>query len=164
VPEINTKKVRDRRALRFATVDDVLRDAELLAEAARRGTLRATGNWTLGQALAHLATWVNMPFDGYPEMRRPKWWMRPLRPLMRWWLVNKGFPPGVRIEGVEGGTFGIEPCEIDEGLGRLRAALGRLAREATTKTSPVFGPMAREEWVKFHLRHAELHLSFFHPQ
>jgi hypothetical protein len=69
---INTKKVRDRRALRFETVDDVLRDAELLAEAARRGTLRATGNWTLGQALAHLATWINMPFDGYPEMRRPK--------------------------------------------------------------------------------------------
>ena len=161
---INTKKVRDRRALQFETVDDVLRDAELLAEAARRGTLRVAGNWSLGQALGHLATWVNMPFDGYPEMPPPKWWMRPLRPLMRWWLVNKGFPAGVRIEGVPGGTFGIEPCEVDEGLRRLRSAFGRLAAEAPMQTSPVFGPMTREEWTNFHLRHAELHLSFFHPR
>jgi hypothetical protein len=161
---INTKKVRDRRALRFQTVEDVLRDAELLAAAARDGRLRATGNWTLGQTLAHLATWVNMPFDGYPEMPRPRWWMRLLRPIITWWLVNKGFPAGVRIEGVPGGTFGIEPCDVDEGLGRLRAALGRLAREAPTQTSPAFGSMTQEEWMNFHLRHAELHLSFFHPR
>jgi hypothetical protein len=161
---INTKKVRGRRALRFETLEDVLRDAETLAEAARGGTLRAAGNWTLGQALAHLATWVNMPFDGYPEMRRPKAWMRPLRPLIRWWLVNKGFPAGVRIDGVPGGTFGIEPCEIDEGLGRLQIAYRRLVSEAPTQTSPVFGRMTQEEWMKFHLRHAELHLSFFYPR
>jgi hypothetical protein len=161
---INTKKVRDRRVLRFETLDDVLRDAEMLAGAARGGTLRATGNWTLGQALAHLATWVNMPFDGYPEMRGSAWWMRLLRPVITWWLVNKGFPAGVRIAGVEDGTFGIEPCEVDEGLERLRAAFGRLAGEEPMRTSPVFGPMTREEWVKFHLRHAELHLSFFHPR
>jgi hypothetical protein len=161
---INTKKVRDRRALRFESVDEVLRDAELLADAARRGTLRAAGNWTLGQSLAHLATWINMPYDGYPEMPQPAWWMRMLRPFIQWWIVNKGFPAGVRIAGVEGATFGIEPCGIDEGVGRLRAALNRLAREAPTKASPVFGPMTGEEWVKFHLRHAELHLGFFHPK
>jgi Protein of unknown function (DUF1569) len=161
---INTKKVRDRRPLRFGTVDDVLRDAEMLAEAARRGTLRPTGNWSLGQALAHLATWVNMPFDGYPEMPSPKWWMRLLRPLIRKRLVNKGFPAGVWIAGVEGGTFGIEPCEVDEGLSRLQLAFGRLAAEVPMQTSPVFGPMTHDEWTKFHLRHAELHLSFFHPR
>jgi hypothetical protein len=142
---IDTRKVRDRRKLRFESADDVLHDAESLAEAARRGTLRSAGNWSLGQAFAHLATWVNMPFDGYPEMRPPKWWMRLMRPFITWWIVNKGFPAGVRIEGVPGGTFGIEPCEIDKGLGRLRTALGRLAREAPTQTSPVFGPMTREE-------------------
>jgi hypothetical protein len=160
---INTKKVRDRRPLRFETIDDVLRDAELLVDAARRGTLRATGNWSLGQALAHLATWVNMPFDGYPQMRPPAWWMRLLRPLISWWLVNKGFPAGVRIEGVPGGTFGIEPCAINEGLTQLQAAYRRLAAEAPMHTSPVFGPLTHDQWVKFHLRHAELHLSFFHP-
>jgi hypothetical protein len=160
---INTKKVRDRRALRFGTLDDVLRDAELLAEAARGGTLRATGNWTLGQALAHLATWVNMPFDGYPRMQPPAWWMRLLRPVITWWLVHKGFPAGVRIAGAPGGTFGIEPCEVDDGLNRLRAAFRRLVDAAPMRTSPVFGTMTREEWIKFHLRHAELHLSFFHP-
>jgi hypothetical protein len=161
---INTKKVRDRRVLRFETVDDVLRDAELLAAAARDGTLRATGNWTLGQALAHLATWVNMPFDGYPQMGRPAWWMRLLRPVINMWLIHKSFPAGVHIAGVPGGTFGIEPCEIDEGLARLYSACRRLVAEAPALTSPVFGPMSHEEWVKFHLRHAELHLSFFHPR
>jgi hypothetical protein len=161
---INTKKVRDRRVLRFNSLDDVLRDAEMLAEAARGGTLRATGNWTLGQALGHLATWVNMPFDGYPEMGRSAWWVRLLRPVITWWLVNKGFPAGVRIAGAPGGTFGIEPCEADDGLGRLRAAFRKLAEDAPIHTSPVFGSMTHEEWIKFHLRHAELHLSFFHPR
>jgi hypothetical protein len=161
---LNTKKVRDRRALRFNSLEEVLRDAELLAEAARGGMLRATGNWSLGQTLAHLATWVNMPFDGYPEMHPPAWWMQLLRPVITKWLVHKGFPAGVRIAGVEGGTFGIEPCERDEGLARLRSAYRRLADKVPTQTSPVFGSLTHEEWIKFHLRHAELHLSFFHPR
>jgi Protein of unknown function (DUF1569) len=161
---INTRKVTDRRKLRFTTVEDAIRDAEMLTKAEQGGTLRATGNWTLGQALRHLATWANMPFDGYPEMPRPAWWMRLLRPLIRSWLVNKGFPAGVRIAGAAGGTFGIELCKIDEGLARLQSAFRRLANEAPTRTSPVFGPMAHDEWIKFNLRHAELHLSFFHPR
>jgi hypothetical protein len=161
---INTKTVRDRRVLRFKTMDDVPRDADVLVESARRGTLRATGNWTLGQALAHLATWVDMPFDGYPEMRRPTWWMRLLRPLITKWLVNKGFPAGVRIAGVEGGTFGTEVCDVNEGLARLRSAYRRLAAEVPTQTSPVFGSLTHDQWIKFHLRHAELHLSLFHPR
>jgi hypothetical protein len=161
---INTKTVRDRRALRFNSLDDVLRDAESLADTARDGLLRATGNWTLGQALAHLATWVNMPFDGYPQLRPPAWWMRLLRPVITWWLVNKGFPAGVRIAGVEGGTFGTEPCEIDDGLARLRSAYRRLTTQSPTQTSPVFGSLTRDQWIKFHLRHAELHLSFFQPR
>jgi hypothetical protein len=87
-----------------------------------------------------------------------------LRPVITWWLINNGFPAGVRIAGVEGGTFGIEPCEVDEGLARLQAAYHRLATETPTHTSPVFGPLTHQQWIKFHLRHAELHLSFFHPQ
>jgi hypothetical protein len=159
---VDTRKVADRRSLRFSTLDDALRDAESLASAARNETLRATGNWTLGQALAHLAVWANMPFDGFPPMPRPAWWMRLLRPVINWWIINKGFPAGVRIEGAAGGTFGIEPCEVDEGLDRLRSAFRRLANEAPTHTSPAFGPMTHEDWIKFNLRHAELHLGFFH--
>jgi len=158
---IDTKKVRERRKLRFESVNDVLRDAENLEEAARSGTLQAGGNWSLGQTLAHLAAWVEMPFDGYPEMQRPPWWMRLLRPMIRRQLINKGFPAGVRITGVEGGTFGIEPCEFDDGLARLQRAYGRLVTEEPKYESPVFGSMSRDDWVKFHLRHAELHLSFF---
>jgi hypothetical protein len=154
----NTKNAATRRRLHFTTLDASLRDAESLAEAAQHGTLQATGNWTLGQALAHLATWVNMPFDGYPPMQPPAWWMRLLRPVITWWLVKKGFPAGVRIAGVVGGTFGIEPCDVDEGLSRLRAAYHRLQTEAPTHTSPVFGSLTHDQWIKFHLRHAELHL------
>jgi hypothetical protein len=159
---IDTKKVADRRSLRFSTLDEALREAESLAEAARSGAMRAAGNWTLGQALAHLAVWASMPFDGYPEMPRPAWWMRLLRPVIRKWIISKGFPVGVRMAGVPGGTFGIEPCEVDEGLARLRSAFDRLAREAPTCSSPVFGTMTHDEWIQFNLRHAELHLGFFH--
>jgi len=38
--------------------------------------------------------------------------------------------------------------------------------QATTKRypSPAFGPLTLEEWDQLHLRHAELHLSFFVPR
>jgi hypothetical protein len=49
-------------------------------------------------------------------------------------------------------------------LNELRAAIDRLNREPKRAPSPVFGKMTREEWDQLHLRHAELHLSFFVPE
>jgi Protein of unknown function (DUF1569) len=161
---INTKKVRDRRKLRLESLDEAVRDAEALAEAERGGTLRVTGNWTLGQTIGHLAFWASAPFDGYPTMRRPPWLLRLLSPLLKPVFLNKGLPAGVRISGVPAGTFGVDVMPTDEALGRLRAAFARLASQAPAGPNPFFGPMTHDEWIKLNLRHAELHLSFFHPR
>jgi hypothetical protein len=160
---IDTKKVKDRRQLRFDSVDKAIRDAQSLADAERRGAFRSTGNWTLGQALGHVAFWARAPFDGYPLAPRMPLVLRLIIPLMKGRFLNKGLPAGARIPGIPGGTFGIDPMESDRGLAEMRTAFERLAQQAPTIPNPVFGPLSHEDWVKLNLRHAELHHSFFHP-
>jgi hypothetical protein len=161
---VNTKSVSDRRTLRFESLDAALRDVDALVAAERAGTLRHTGNWTLGQTLGHLAFWANAPFDGYPPMRRPPWPIRVLMPLFKGRFLRNGLPAGFRIPGAEGGTFGAEPLSTDEGHRRVRAAFDRLGRVAPTHANPAMGPLSHEEWIALNLRHAELHLSFQHPK
>jgi hypothetical protein len=160
---IDTKKVKDRRRLRFENFDEAIHDAESLAGADRIGKLRATGNWTLGQALGHVAFWARAQFDGYPPTPRMPLPLRLLIPLMKNHFLNKGLPTGARIPGVPGGTFGIEPMETDRGLAELRTAFERMSRETPAKPNPVMGKLSHDEWIKLNLRHAELHQSFFHP-
>jgi hypothetical protein len=159
---INTKRVTDRRKLRFENVEAALRDAESMGEAERLGTLRATGNWTLGQALGHLACWASYPYDGYPDMPTPPALVRLLLRPMRWWFFNRGLPAGVSLPDVPGGTFGVDVLPSEEGLAKMRLAFERLARHAPTCIHPIFPGMKHEDWLKLNLRHAELHLSFFH--
>jgi hypothetical protein len=158
---IDTRKVADRRKVRFETVADALRDAEALAAADRAGTLRAQGNWTLGQALGHVAFFANAPFDGYPDMPQMPWLLRKLVPLFKGWFLNKGLPAGTRIPGTTDGTYGTELLPTDVALAANRRAFERLAAHCPTTLSPLFGPMSHEDWIKFNLRHAELHQSFF---
>jgi hypothetical protein len=161
---INSRKVTDRRQLRFASLDEGVRDAEALAEAERQGSLRVTGNWTLGQSIGHVAFWARAPFDGYPEMPQMPWLLRKLLPLFKNGFLNKRLPAGGRIPGVPEGTFGTEQLTTDDALAQLRAAFERLGRESPTVPNPIFGELTHEEWIKLNLRHAELHLGFFHSQ
>jgi len=161
---INTKKVRDRRKLRFESFDDTFRDVESLIAADASNSLRATGNWTLGQTLGHLAFWANTSFDGYPQMPTPPWWLRKLMPLMRGRILNKGMPVGVTLPGVPGGTFGLAVLSTEQGLSRMRSAFERLAAQTPVHASPMFPSMTHEDAIKLNLRHAELHLSFIHPR
>jgi len=159
---IDTRKVRDRRRLRFETFDAAIGDAEGLADAEQRGTLRTTGNWQLGQAIGHLTYWARAPFDGYPAMPRPPWLLRLLIPLMKDRFLNRGFPVGVRIRGVPAGTFGLDLMPTDRALPELREAYGRIASQAPLVHNPVLGQLTHDDWIKLNLRHAELHLGFFH--
>ena len=45
----------------------------------------------------------------------------------------------------------------------LRKAASRLRTEKLGARHPVFGRMTDAEWIKLHLRHAELHLSYALP-
>ncbi|MEX2318174.1 MAG: hypothetical protein WD669_13530 [Pirellulales bacterium] len=85
-------------------------------------------------------------------------------PLMKHWFLNNGLPAGVYLPTIPGGTFGIDLMSTDEGLAKMRAAFERLARQMPTGPNDMFGPMSHKDWIKLNLRHAELHLSFFHSE
>jgi hypothetical protein len=159
----NTAKVTDRRRLRFATVDDVVADLDGLVAADKAGTLRRTGNWTPGQVFGHLAAWIDYAYEGYPF--EVPWFIRPILRLKKKKYLREGMPAGVRIPKVENGTFGTQTLSTEEGASRLRQALRRLKSGEPAKfDSPAWGRMPPDERIALNLRHAELHLSFLHPQ
>jgi hypothetical protein len=154
----------ERRRLRFTSIDDAIAEAERLVAADRSGQLDCVGIWKLGQALGHLATWVNFAHDGYPPEVRAPLPVRMILRLMRGTIINKGMMPGVRIGKLPQGTVGTEAMDADEGLRRFRAAMERLRASAPSIANPVFGKLTHDQWIQLNLRHAELHLSFQCPR
>lgn len=163
--QVDTKKVTDRRALRFASLADVRRDLEVLEAGHRAGTIRTTGNWTAGQNFAHLAAFIMYAFDGYPkELSNPPWLIRTIVRFMKKRFLTKPIPVGFKIPKIPGGTVGADDVPTEEGLTRLRAAISRLEAAPPDRPNPIFGPMSHPEWMMMHCRHCELHLSFVHPR
>ncbi len=160
---VNTRNVRNRRDLHFATLEEMEADVARIVAADRAGTLRSTGNWTAGQVFGHLASWANYAYDGYPPELRPPWFIKLLLKLRRKRFMRGPLPAGVKIPRIKGGTTAIEPLSTDEGLHRLTAATQRLRAAPPEQPNIVFGPLSHHEWQQLHLRHAELHLSFLHP-
>ncbi len=156
---INTRKVAGRRMLRFESIDEALAEADRLVAAEKAGQLDALGNWTLGQALGHLAAWAEYSYDGSPT--KPPFFIKWIARLMRRRFLYGPMPPGLKIPRVEGGTYAIDPMPVDEACSRLRRALKRLETEAPTIRNAMFGYITHEEWIAINLRHAELHLGFF---
>ena len=158
---IITTKVTGRRVIRFTSLDDILKDAQQLAN----GRARPLGNWSLGQATGHLARAMTMSLDGTTLGRAPL----PIRVLLRYVfkkrILTKGMRPGFNLKGKFAEYIIPEAtCSTEQGLGQLRDGIARLKREPQRHPHPAFGPLTREEWDQLHLRHAELHLSFFVPQ
>lgn len=148
-----------RRALRFNSWSDLKAEVARLAPQERAGTLRHSGNWTLGQALGHLATWVDFAFEPCPL--RPPWLIRLVLKTQKRRFIEGPMKAGVRIPKVPNGTLGTEPRSLDDGLAHFTRAWERLASQTPTQTHVLFGSITPEEWRKMHLRHAELHLGYF---
>jgi len=147
-----------RRTLHFTQIDDVLADVTQLAEAERRGALKMLGNWTFGQSLGHLATWVDYSYDGVP-LKIPfflPWIARPFRNQ----FLYKPMRPGSRIPRVSGGTLATDVVASAPALAHFRHAFERLKRSPPEKSHALFGKFTHQEWIAQHLRHSELHLSF----
>src|SRR5262249_15626952 len=87
----------ERRKLTFATLDDVVRDAENLLA---KGYDKA-GNWDLAQVCSHLAEWMRFPMDGFPKiplLLRPMFWLvrATVGKKMREKVLAEGFSAGGR--------------------------------------------------------------------
>jgi len=162
---INTKRVTDRRKIRFESGADLLRDLDAIDAAHAAGTLRTVGNWAPAQVLNHLAAFIEFASDGYPAHFKPP--PTPVRLVMRIFKKKYCFgamPVGLHIPGVKAGTIGQDNGPFDHALARLRLANEKLENEAPSHPNHLFGVMSHEEWKGLNLRHCELHLSFLHPR
>ncbi len=147
-----------RRKLHFDSLDEVVADVKTLAAADSAGRLTCCGNWTFGQILNHLATWVDYSFDGVP-MKIPllvRWMIRPMKKR----FLTKPMRPNSRIPKVAGGTLAIDVVPTTEALEHFYRSFERLAKGPPAIPHMLFGPMTHDEWIAQHLRHSELHLSF----
>jgi hypothetical protein len=150
----------EHRTLRFHCIDDCTSEVHQIMSAAESGNLRASGNWTAGQVLTHLASWIEYGYDGYP-IGPPPFFVRWILRLSLPGTLKKGMRRGVRIPGLKDGTVGIEDRPIPEAGTRLLLALKRLQdREEAKFDSPAFGPMNHDDRIRLNLRHAELHLGY----
>lgn len=159
--QINPRSA-EHRTLKFRTLDEAVAEAERLAAADRAGTLRTTGNWSLGQTLGHIAFWINTPFDGYPPCLRPPWILRFILRRRRNMFLRGPMPRGVRIPKFPEGTLGTEPLSTDEGLARFRKAAARLKAAPPANPNIILGPLTHDEWIAMNLNHAALHLGYMH--
>ena len=155
---MDTAKVAGLRTLHFESLDQVMAEAERVAEAERGGRLRCLGNWTVGQTLGHLACWMEYCYTGVP-LKVP-FYVRWLLRLRKRKFLYAPMPPGLKIPTVKGGTLATEVVPLEAALVQLRKAATRLQAEAPTLPHPIFGALKHDEWIALHLRHAELHLGF----
>jgi hypothetical protein len=100
----------------------------MVALAEHNGTLKSVGNWTAGQCLNHLATWMLFAYGGNPTPP-PNWFIRTLVKLMKNKFIHGSLPTGFSIPNVPGGTHGIEMMPVGEAPVKLEAAASRLTRE-----------------------------------
>ena len=157
--QLQDDRATSTRQLRFASIDDALREIDAIVEAERAGRLQTIGQWTAGQNLAHLAAWIEYGYEGYP-IAAPPWPIRMILKMMLGRYLKKGMPRGVRIPRVPQGTYGQDDMPVEQAAERLKSAFQQLQRkEPCPFHSPAFGPMSYEKRVQLNLRHAELHLS-----
>lgn len=159
---IKTTKVTGRRHLRFESLDAILADAECLAGV----PTKQLGNWSLGQILVHLATVFEKSIDGTEY--KPNWLARRagrlFAPLWKRWVLRWGMPAGIRPPAwIFKEVAPPERVSTADGLAALRRAIGRLKAEGERDWAQSFGVFTRDEWDRFHMRHAELHLSYTVP-
>ena len=151
---VNTKKVPNRRSVRYSSLSELLSDAEKLAAS----DVRTLGNWSYGQILRHLAMSINSSIDGTGFMLPgPARWL--MRLMMKKRFLTQPIPAGFRSVA----TFIPPETSVEDGLAALRVAIERQLQESNRALHPAFGKLSNAEWDAFNLRHSEMHMSFVEP-
>ena len=154
---VDTAKVDGRRKLDYASLEEVLADADRLSS----GPVKVLGNWSAGQIFRHLANAYNSSIDGF-TMTFPL----PLRLMARIFkkkLLAGPMPAGFKLPSDGAKALAPAPTSTEEGLADLHAAVARLERESHRAKHPMFGELSKEQWSNIHLKHANLHMSFLVP-
>ena len=155
---VDSRAVQGRRKLCFTSFDQVMADAEKLVNSS---DARVLGNWPLPQLLTHLAKAMDVSIDG--TSAKAPLVIRLVGPFLKGRVLTKGVPTGRNLPKSVEASFFPAAESPQEGFEKLRTAVSRTRAEKMEAKHPVFGKMSHEEWTQFHLRHAELHLSFALP-
>jgi hypothetical protein len=156
---VNTRKVKGRRTVRYDTFEDIVADGQQLAAV----DVVSLGNWSLGQTLAHLGSAMEGSITGKPFT--VPMWLRVLgRVYLRRRLVYGPFPPGFQLPQPAAARLVHPEATPAEGLEMLRHGIARLRTDSRRIAHPVAGALSVGEWDSFHLRHAEMHMSFIVPK
>src|SRR5437762_1751832 len=149
---IDTAKVKDRRPLRFDSVDDIAAEVERLAQCKQVKTL---GNWSSGQVVEHLAMTMNNSIDGFPSFV-PAPLRLFLRLFMKRRILTTPMGAGFKLPAKAAEHMLPKPTDWDVALTNFRRAMQRLKSETRRMPHPAFGPLTSAEWDQLHCRHSEL--------
>lgn len=147
-----------RRVVHFSTLSDLTLDIQALADTEPT----STGRWTAAQNVEHMAAVIDASVDGATfSLPLP---VRLLGRLLRFWFLNRGLSPGIKLPASVPAAFTPGPeTRFQDAARHLAQAVQRAEEQKMAAASPVFGRLSHEQWVRFHCRHAELHFSFIQP-
>jgi hypothetical protein len=142
-----------RRALRYASFDDIMPDVERLLN----GGYTTVGTWSLAQICRHVATVMRRVVDlPASTPSDPSKWVPEEQ-------KRQVFESGQLPEGIPGPPEIMPPDALDarEEAENLRQAIAYY-RASAGPVIPhrVFGPLSKGEWDQLQLIHAAHHLSF----
>jgi hypothetical protein len=146
-----------RRALAFASLDEVMPDVDRLL-----GGHTTVGNWSLGQICNHLARAFAGSVEGFP-IQAP-WLVRTtLGPIILRKILKEGkMAEGIKLPEEVRPKPGLDDRAEAEAL---RAALRRFAdHTGPPAPHPFCGRMSRDQWDHLHRIHCAHHLSFALPE
>jgi hypothetical protein len=144
--------------LRFDSYDELL--VEVRGLAATETT--ELGNWSLGEVCRHLANAMDKSIDGGVGFRVPLK-IRFLARVFRGRILAGGLRSGFQLPPEAAPLLPV-PTSTPAGVDALERAVCRLQETSVRQAHPVFGKMNVSQWNQFHLRHAEMHLSFIVPK
>ena len=78
-------------------------------------------------------------------------------------VLTRKMQPGWKLPKSADPYLPDAEASVEDALARLVKGIDRPDTENPEAAHPVFGKLAREEWLQLHLRHAELHMSFVVP-
>ncbi|MCZ6836822.1 MAG: DUF1569 domain-containing protein [Planctomycetota bacterium] len=155
---VNTKKVSDRRSLRFGRMSDLIDDVS-----AFEGNIQASGNWTPAQIVEHVTKLIQCSLDGFEVPNAPLI-VRGIVKMMRSSVLNKPMKPGVKLPGNFKFLVPSDDVTWAQATGHLKKVVDRIEKgERMKQRSPVLGFLEHEEWIQLHCRHSEMHFSFLQP-
>lgn len=147
-----------RQSLEFGDLSEAVAHGRSLQDTG----YQQLGNWSLGQVCNHLAGTMEFSIDGFPSTLPT-----PVAAVMRTAFFYVPFMPRI-ISRLRAPTLPAlaqaDPVEDAAGLQRLADAVARVsAANIEFQRNPILGRLTPEQWHRFHVWHAQHHLSFLKP-